>query len=280
MTICTLLPFLYPETGYITDGLKAEGIRTYSPGYVLAGGLPAFRRLGWEVGPSLLSFAVTAPLQGASFLSSSFPFLRFQGFSLRSFRAPLEPGMSSDCVVKADADAVRLALLEYVLASLPADDGCRAESYPASLYPVSSECVLQAPIHRVPEEVQHVLYRHLVPAYDVEGPIPVGFPREYRRHHVISGKVLFAHADLHQLDCGVEDLLDFRPVGFIHELGLEQLCNAVLVLFPRPLNVREGHRKGLELSFVFRSFLRPYQDARVGYRHVYQPSDPAVCVPF
>ena len=177
--------------------------------------------------------------------------------------------MPLDCVVEADADAVRLALLEYVLASLSADDGCSAESYPASLHPVSSECVLQVPIHRVPEEeVQHVLYRHLVPAYDVEGPIPVGLPWEYRRHHVISGKVLFAHADLHQFDCGVEDLLDFLPVGLVHELGLEQPCNAAFVLFPRPLNVWEGYRKGLELSFVFRSFLRPYQDARVGYCHV------------
>ena len=55
--------------------------------------------------------------------------------------------MLSDCVVEADADAVRLALLEYVLASLPADDGCRAESYPTSLHPVPSECVLQVPIH-------------------------------------------------------------------------------------------------------------------------------------
>lgn len=79
-----------------------------------------------------------------------------------------------------------------------------------------------------------------MPVYDVEGSIPVSLPQEYRRHHIISGKVLFTHADLHQLDCGVEDLLDFRPVGFVHELGFEQPCNAALVLFPRPLNVRES----------------------------------------
>lgn len=83
---------------------------------------------------------------GAAFLLH-FLFSAFKGFAPWSFRAPPEPGMLSDCVVEADADAVRLALLEYVLASLPADDGCRAESYPTSLHPVPSECVLQVPIH-------------------------------------------------------------------------------------------------------------------------------------
>ena len=101
-----------------------------------------------------------------------------------------------------------------------------------AVHPVASECELQIPTYKLPEGLQHAPNGQILAQDSPNGPAPVRLPRKHHRHCVPGGKVVFACIELCQLDCGVEDLLDFRPVGLVHELGLEQPCNAASVPLP------------------------------------------------